>query len=98
MKQITEINEQLGRDAIEVRHAEQPLRGVIIDTKSARLKEVKSPEIYKPGELKNKTYLFYDIHDAEWIEWLQKVFWHIFRFAPSFSKRLDALKSVKNCH
>jgi len=92
---VQEINERLGREAVEIRHCEQPIRCVLIDTKHARFKEVKYVENYKAGELKENTSIFYDIYDEEWLEWLQKVFWHMFRSAIPAPRRLETLKSIQ---
>ena len=93
---VNDINLRLGRDAIEVRHCDQPLRCVIIDGKQARLKEIKDPLTYKSGELSEKTYVFYDILDEEWVAWLKKVFWVMFRSAIPAKKRLDTLESIEH--
>jgi hypothetical protein len=58
------------------------------------LKEVLEPEKYAPKELKEKTYLLYYIYDPEWIEFLQKAFWHMFRPAVSAKRRMDAMRPV----
>lgn len=94
IKELTAINDRIGKEAIEIRHCEQPLRVTIIDNKLARLKEIKLPDKYKEGELKKKTFIFYEIYDEEWIEWLQKVFWNLFRTAIPAKKRLDGLKAI----
>lgn len=93
---VLRINEALGREAIEIRHAEHPLRAFTVDTKFARLKEVKDPSAYRKGELEKKTYIFYDLHDEEWVEWLERVFWHMFRTAPPASKRIKELEGIRN--
>jgi hypothetical protein len=95
LAKVQEINEELGREAIEIRHAEQPLRCLIIDNKHARLKEIKRPELYKKGELCEKTHIFYDIYDQEWVEWLQKVFWKMFSSAIPASRRLETIQSIQ---
>ncbi len=92
---VQEINESLGREAIEVRHAEQPLRCILIDTKHARFKEVKKSDTYKKGELAENTFIFYDLYDREWCEWIQKVFWAMFRTAIPAQKRVETLKSIQ---
>jgi hypothetical protein len=94
LKNILATNNRIGYDAIEVRHRYQPLRCTIIDDKVAVLKEVLEPENYAPKELKEKVMLLYYIYDREWIEWLQKVFWHMFRPAVSVKRRLDVMKPV----
>ncbi len=94
IKNMLAVNNRVGYDAIEVRHRYQPLRCTIIDDKVAILKEVLEPENYAPKELKEKVYLLYYIYDKEWIEWLQRVFWHLYRPAVSAKRRLDVMKPV----
>lgn len=94
LKNILAVNSRVGYDAIEVRHRYQPLRCTIIDDKVAVFKEVLEPEKYAPKELKEKIYLLYYIYDKDWIEWLQKVFWHLYRPAVSVKRRLDMMKPV----
>jgi hypothetical protein len=88
------INDELGRDAVEIRHCLQPLRCFIVDDKFVRFKEIKNPEDYVSGK-KKKTFIFYEIYDREWIEWLQKVFWNLFRTAIPAEKRIADLKSIE---
>jgi len=95
IEKVLPINEKLGREAIEVRHCEQPLRCIMIDNKVARLKEIKDPVNYKKGELAKKMFIFYEIYDSEWLEWLQKVFWNFFRPAMPASKRIEEINSIK---
>jgi hypothetical protein len=94
LQMIEEVNSKLGREAIEVRHCRQPLRGFVVDTKVARLKDEKVIEKYKPGELRKNTRTFYEIYDEEWVSWLQKVFWELFRSSVSAQQRLETLKSL----
>ena len=56
------------------------------------MKEVLYPKDYAKGELKQKTYILYYIYDAEWIEWMQKVFWSLFRSSIDAGKRIDEMK------
>jgi len=90
------INKELGKEAIEIRHRYQPLRMMIIDNKIAMMREVKYPEYYTQGELKNKIAVLYDIYDKDWIEWLQKVFWKMFSAAMPAEKRLQEMKEIRN--
>lgn len=91
VKKFLAINEHLGKEVIEIRHREQPLRAVIIDNKLARLKEIKKPSSVRG---KKKTFLFYCIYDQEWIEWLQKVFWNMFTNAIPAEKRIKEIESI----
>jgi hypothetical protein len=96
VQKVLQINEKLGREAIEIRHCEQPLRALIIDDKTARLKETKKASNYKQGELDKNAYIFYNIFDEEWVDWLQKVFWNLFRTSIPSSKRLNDIAAIKN--
>jgi hypothetical protein len=92
---LLRLNDEIGKTIFEIRHCCQPLRATIVDGGVARMKEVKLPENYKRGELDKKTFIFYEIYDAEWVEWLQKVFWNLFRASISAEKRINDLKSIK---
>lgn len=95
LRKILAINEKLGKEMIEVRHVMQPLRSFIVDNRIARLKEVKRPEDVHKDELGKKTCIFYEIHDNDWIEWLQKVFWQMFRTGIPAQKRLENLEAIQ---
>ena len=96
LEKIKRLNSNFGEDFFEVRHCVQPLRCFIIDNKVARLKHVMSKETYKKGELKKDTRIFYNIYDDEWIAWLQKVFWNMFRTAVPADKRLDNFEEIQD--
>jgi molybdenum-dependent DNA-binding transcriptional regulator ModE len=95
LARVQEVNERAGRDLIEIRHAEQPLRAVVIDDKVVRFKELLDPLRYKAGELDKHTYVFYEVHDKEWVEWLSRVFFSLFRAGVPASRRLDGLNSIQ---
>ncbi len=92
--EMLDLNQRTGWDAIEIRHCEQPLRAVIIDDHYASIKEVLNPQYIR--ELKKKTYIFYKIKDPEWVNWLQKVFWHLWNQSIDAKKRLEALKTLQS--
>jgi len=92
IKNVLSINKRVGHDAVEIRHCYQPLRLTITDDKVAVFKEVLDPKDYSKGELKRKLYILYYIYDENWIEWLQKVFWHLFRGSIDAKKRIEELK------
>jgi hypothetical protein len=94
-KKLMEINTKLGKDMVEIRHAIHPLRGFIIDDKEIRLKEEKVPSKYKIGELTQKTRIFYEIYDEEWVAWLQKVFWNLFSTSIDSNIRVKDLEMIK---
>ncbi len=77
---------------IEIRHCYQPLRGAIIDDSFAQFKvEEKN---FKSYEMEKSKRIYYDVYDEEWIAWLQKVFWNIFRFSLDYDARIKVLKKI----
>ena len=92
IQNVLSINKRIGYDAVEVRHCYQPLRTTIIDDKEAVFKEILDPKNYEKGELKHKLFILYYIYDENWIEWLQKVFWYLFRSSIDAKKRIEELK------
>ncbi len=92
---LQSINSRLGRDVIEIRHCEQPLRGFIVDSSIVRLKEMKKEQDFRKGELKGSVTISYTLQDTEWAEWLAKVFWYMWRNAISFEKRVRDLESIQ---
>jgi hypothetical protein len=98
VKRILLINEKLGKNLIEVRHCEQPLRGFVIDNHLARFREMKDSADYKKGELDKRVMVFYEIFDPEWIEWFKKVFWYFFRFSIPAEKRIKDLQTIHNIY
>ncbi len=96
IKKILEINHILGYDAIEIRHIEQPLRGLVIDDKIARLREEKKKQDYKEGELDNDFYVLYDMHEKDWVEWLEKVFWNLHSNALPIENRVQDLQEIED--
>jgi hypothetical protein len=95
IQKLLAINKELGKDIIEIRHRYQPLRAMIIDNKLVMMREVKYPEYYLPGELKQKIAILYDLFDKDWIEWLQKVFWKMFSTAMPAERRLEEIKNIR---
>ncbi len=79
---------------IEIRHCYQPLRGVIIDDSIARFKDEEKISKYRKGELNKNLRIIYEIKDPEWISWLQKVFWNMFRFSIDYDQRIRELKKI----
>lgn len=90
------INDEIKKERIGIRHAEQPVRGFIVDNKLAQLKEMKDPANYKYNEIDKKTYIFYEIYDKEWVEWLENVFWKLYRNGLPAESRLKDLNTIKN--
>lgn len=89
VKKLLSINNEIGKDIIEIRHAQQPLRGAIIDENNARLIEALPPE-------KNKEKLvFYEIFDEDWTSWLRDVFWDLYKRSVSAEKRIKDLRTIR---
>jgi hypothetical protein len=93
-KKILEINKEIKKDLIEIKHRRQPLRGMIVDNKIVKLREKKEPEYYQRDELKKKIEIFYDMYDKDWIEWLQKVFWKMYSSGIPAQKRLNEIEAI----
>ncbi len=97
LQKLLSINYSLGKELIEVRHCEQPLRGFLTDDISLRLKEEIDPTSYVPGELNPELkVVLYDIRDREWVNWARDVFFRFFRTSISSQKRINDMRSIKN--
>ncbi len=94
LSKVFAINNKLGKEVIEIRHCKQPLRGFIIDDKVARFKEEKLVQNYTPGELCKDVRLFIEIYDSEWVAWLTKVFYNLFRNSIDGKNRAEQLKKI----
>mgnify|MGYP001561338953 CR=1 FL=1 len=93
INKLLELNFKYGKEIIEVRHHEQPLRAFIQDNKIIRIKEIKEPT-GKIHELNQKVFIFYTINDKEWVEWLSKVFWNLFSKSIDAKKRVEQMKNL----
>jgi len=93
VQELLNLNQRLGRDGIELRHCQHPVRGIIVDDSFASLREVFSPQYY--AEIKQKMFLLYRIKDQEWLGWLQKVFWLLWNQSIDAETRLKALKEIR---
>jgi len=82
---VLSLNEKHKTDMIEIRHAEQPLRAFVVDSKFARFKQHK----------KRNTFIFYEIMDSLWVNWIQQTFWQIFRTSIGAEQRIKDLKSIE---
>lgn len=94
IRDVLSINNRIGFNAIEIRHCYQPLRTTVIDNKIATMKEILDPKDYAEGELKQKLIFIYTIYDEHWIEWLQKIFWDLFRKSIDAERRLQEFKKI----
>ncbi len=94
IERFLSINSKYGENIIEIRHDAHPIRGIIIDGKLIRIKEVKEPT-GKINELNKKIFMFYNISDKSWVDWLSRIFWKKFSNSLDANKRLEQLKRIK---
>ncbi|MBW2982959.1 hypothetical protein KY327_01495 [Candidatus Woesearchaeota archaeon] len=83
------LNGRVKRELVEVRHAEQPLRAFVIDGKMARFKH------QKDGGKKGRQFIFYEVFDEDWVEWVRQVFWNLFRKSIGAEERIRDLESIE---
>ena len=86
---MLEINFKVKKEMIEIRHAEQPFRAFVVDNKFVRFKEKRQSKKDK------NTFIFYDIIDEEWVEWVQKVFWNMFRTSIKAENRMKDIETIE---
>jgi hypothetical protein len=80
---VLALNKKHGKELIEVRHSEQPLRAHIIDGRYVSMKQIVEPT-GKVRELDSRVYVFYRFWDKDWVDWLTRIFWN------EFSNSIDA--------
>lgn len=93
IEKLLSLNFKYGKEVVEVRHREQPLRALVFDNKIFRMKEVKEPT-GKVHELDKNIFIFYSVRDREWSGWLSRVFWKMFSSSISAEKRLEEIKKL----
>ncbi|MBU0666371.1 MAG: hypothetical protein ABIC91_05240 [Nanoarchaeota archaeon] len=94
IRKLLAINERIGKEMIEIRHCYQPLRGFVIDNKEARFREEIDSKSYKDEEFKGEKAVFYEINDDEWVDWLRKIFFNLYRTSISAVKRIEDMKTI----
>ena len=94
IERVLSLNFKHGKEMIEIRHHEHPLRAFVIDNKVIRIKEIKEPT-GKINELDKKIFIFYTIKDREWAEWLSKIFWKMFSSSIDANKRMTEMRKIK---
>jgi hypothetical protein len=99
IKKLLEINHKLHKQVIEIRHCEQAFRAFIVDNAFVRFKESRTRETSSQKKntsvKQNQLYIFYEINDEEWVEWMQKVFWNLFRTSISAETRIKDIESIE---
>ena len=95
IEHMLSLNFKHGKELIEIRHREHPVRGFIVDNSVMRLKEIKEPT-GKTHELKKKLFIFYIIKDKEWIDWLSRIFWKMFSSSIDAKRRIVEIRKLKH--
>lgn len=105
IQKLLELNDKLHKNTVEIRHCEQPFRAFAVDNIFVRFKESRIIESRNIENAKQRdsqkqmqhvqTYIFYEISDEEWIEWIQKVFWNLFRTSISAENRIRDIESIE---
>lgn len=93
IEKLLSLNFKYGKENIEIRHKEQPLRAFISDNKLFRIKEIKEPT-GKIKELDKTIFIFYTIKNKEWTEWISRIFWKIFNKSIDSNKRLQEINKI----
>jgi hypothetical protein len=95
IKRLLSLNFKYGKELVEIRHREQPLRVTIIDKDAINMKEIKKPT-GREKELNKKVFIFYDIKDKDWIDWISRIFWKMFSSSVDANKRLKEMEHLRN--
>jgi len=93
IEKLLSLNFKYGKDLVEIRHYEHPIRAFILDKKMIRIKEIKEPT-GKIHELNKKLFIFYTIRDKDWAEWMTSVFLKMFNKSIGAEKRLQELNKI----
>ena len=94
VEKMLSLNHKYGKELVEIRHREHPLRVTIVDDQFFNLKEIREP-MQRERELSKRTFLFYTIYDKEWISWIKRIFWKMFSLSVDAKKRLEELSKLK---
>ncbi len=81
-------------ERVEIRHAEQPLRGFLIDGSYARFTDEEHASTYRAGELEEDLRITYAVRDPSWVQWLSRVFWNLYRPAMDAKRRQEELERL----
>lgn len=93
VEKILSLNKKYGNELVEVRHREQPLRVTVVDGKFFNIKEERVPTGRK-NELDKKIFIFYNVYEKKWVEWITNVFWKMFNSSISAEKRLEKMRKI----
>ena len=93
VEKFLSLNKKYGKELVEIRHRNQPLRVTIIDDLYVNMKEVQEPTD-REGELYERLFIFYTITNKDWIKWLQNIFWKMFNTSIGSAKRLEEIEHL----
>jgi len=94
IEKMLELNFKHGKELVEIRHQEQPLRAFVVDNTMLRIREIKEPT-GKIHELDKRITIYYELHDKEWSAWIGKLFWKMFSNSIDANKRIIELNKLK---
>ncbi len=94
VERLLALNEKYGKQLVEIHHKLHPIRATIVDKQFFDIKEIKEPtgELH---ELDKKLFIFYNIKDKEWIDWLTRIFWKLFSSSIDAPGRLQQLGKLR---
>lgn len=93
VEELLSLNYKHGKELVEIHHRYHPIRATIIDKKFFDIKEIKEPtgEI---RELDKKVFIFYNIADKDWTDWLTKIFWKLFSSSIDAKRRIHEMRDI----
>lgn len=94
VESLLNLNKKYGKELVEIRHHRHPLRATIVDRSFFDIKEIREPTGLS-DELDKKLFIFYQISDKEWVDWLTRIFWRLFSSSLDAGKRLFELQKLK---
>ncbi|MBP7708495.1 hypothetical protein KA107_02325 [Candidatus Pacearchaeota archaeon] len=93
VEKLLSLNFKYGKEVVEIKHCEHPIRASVIDSHIFRIQEINEPT-GKINELAKKLFVFYTIKDKDWIAWISRIFWKRFSSAIGANKRLEELNKL----
>ena len=94
VESLLSLNYKNGKEVIEIRHRHHPLRATIVDKQCFDMKEIKEPT-GSIHELDKKIFIFYNVKDKEWVEWITRIFWKMFSLSIDANKRLENIDLLR---
>ncbi|MDP4012635.1 MAG: hypothetical protein Q8R00_03470 [Candidatus Nanoarchaeia archaeon] len=94
IEKLLSLNYKHGKELIEIRHCEHPIRAIITDSDAFRIKQIQEPT-GKQRELEQTLFIFYTIYNKDWTQWLSRIFWKLFSSSIDANKRLQEINKIK---